>query len=286
MTHPALIPFDDFGGQGPLLHFAHANGYPPSAYRKMLSDLSTHFHVTAMHLRPLWSGSNPQEIEDWRPLSDDISRFFQERDFPPLFACGHSLGATSTLRLAIDKPAHFKALVLIDPVLFPPLMTIFSNLLYQSGLSYQLNPMARVACKRKVIFRDRAEMFEIYRKKHVFRKISDKSLGAYIDSLCCEQDGGYVSLCYSAAWEARIYVTGSRADQDIWNRLSTLKMPLMVIRGGDSNAFGKWSASLFKKRLPTAKMVTIPYSTHLAPLEYPEIVVEAMIDFFAETTER
>jgi len=30
----------EFGGSGPPLHFAHANGYPPGSYRRMLEPLT------------------------------------------------------------------------------------------------------------------------------------------------------------------------------------------------------------------------------------------------------
>ena len=38
------IPYVDFGGKGPVLHFAHANGYPPRIYRKLLQPFTAHFH--------------------------------------------------------------------------------------------------------------------------------------------------------------------------------------------------------------------------------------------------
>ena len=31
--------FKDFGGAGPLLHFANANGYPPAAYTPLFEGL-------------------------------------------------------------------------------------------------------------------------------------------------------------------------------------------------------------------------------------------------------
>ena len=34
-----MIPFTDFGGRGPEMHFLHANGYPPECYRPLLELL-------------------------------------------------------------------------------------------------------------------------------------------------------------------------------------------------------------------------------------------------------
>ncbi|MCP4427111.1 MAG: hypothetical protein GY803_21705 [Chloroflexi bacterium] len=47
------IPFLDFGSEGPILHFAHANAYPPGAYRQFVAALRSHFRVLAIEQRPL-----------------------------------------------------------------------------------------------------------------------------------------------------------------------------------------------------------------------------------------
>ena len=69
------IPFFDLGGAGLPLHFLHANGYPPECYKPLLELLQTQYHVFGMLLRPLWPGSNPNDIQDWKPFSDDLLRF-------------------------------------------------------------------------------------------------------------------------------------------------------------------------------------------------------------------
>ena len=55
-----MIPFQNFGGQGEVLHFAHANAYPPGCYQQLLKPFQKHFQVIAMHQRPLWPESEPE----------------------------------------------------------------------------------------------------------------------------------------------------------------------------------------------------------------------------------
>lgn len=285
MNNPACIPFEDFGGVGLPLHFAHANGYPPGSYQPMLLHLTDNHHVYAMHMRPLWAGADPGLFRDWRPLANDIDRFLEQQQLAPVFSVGHSMGATSSLRLALAKPERFRALVLIDPVLMPPYMSVVANILFSLELSYRLNPFARGALKRRTVFESPQAMFENYRVKPVFSKLSDESLSAYVSAQACENPDGTVGLRYPAKWEARIYVTGSRADLALWRELSKLKPPLMIVRGEKSNAFSENSARLFNLRLPSARILTIPNASHLVPLEYPVEVAEAIIDFFKETIE-
>src|SRR3990170_3879263 len=112
------IPFLTVGANGFPLYFLHANGYPPGCYSPLLTCLSSRYQVIAMHQRPLWPDSNPQGIVDWRPLTDDFLCFLDERNARPVVAIGHSLGGIVSMRAALHQPERFRALVLIDPVLF------------------------------------------------------------------------------------------------------------------------------------------------------------------------
>jgi len=100
----SITQFIDFDGSGQALHFLHANGYPPECYRPLLTGLSAHYHVFAMHQRPLWSDSQPGSINDWHPLTDDLLRFLDEQNPGPLIGVGHSVGGIVTLRAALRQP--------------------------------------------------------------------------------------------------------------------------------------------------------------------------------------
>ena len=70
--------------------------------------------------RPLWPDSRPEDIEDWRPLTDDFLHFLDAHQTAPIACVGHSMGGIALLRAALREPERFKAIVLLDPVLFPP----------------------------------------------------------------------------------------------------------------------------------------------------------------------
>lgn len=63
------IPFEDYGGSGQALHFAHANAYPPGCYRQLLQSLAAKYRVTAIHIRPLWVGSRQEAFAHFRQKS-------------------------------------------------------------------------------------------------------------------------------------------------------------------------------------------------------------------------
>ncbi|KAF0108857.1 MAG: alpha/beta fold family hydrolase [Anaerolineaceae bacterium] len=277
-----MIPSLDFGGNGPALHFAHANGYPPECYRPLLAGLSAHYHVFAMRQRPLWPDSQPAAIKDWHPLTGDFFRFLDERNPGPVIGVGHSLGGIVTLRAALRQPERFRALVLMDPVLLPPAGIALMRLARAFGLSYRVHPLIRAAMNRRRVFSDRDEIIRGYRRKPVFRYMSDASLTAYAEGLTRPRPDGQLELAYSPEWEARIYVTGMWRDMDIWRGLPGLRVPLLIIRGAETDTFWARTGRLVERKQPQARVVSVDQSTHLVPLERPEEVSALILSFLSE----
>jgi len=219
-----IPPSLDFGGAGAPLHFLHANGYPPAAYQPLIDSLTTQYRVFGMTLRPLWKNSNPQELQDWHPLSEDLLRCLSARQENPVIGVGHSVGGIVTLRAALRAPERFRALVLLDPVLFVPPFLALWNLLRAVRLGNKLHPKISGALKRRRTFDDLEKVFRGYRSRPVFRYVSDEALRAYIRGITRPQGNDGYELAYSPEWEAHIYLTGLR-DFDLWKMLPALKFP-------------------------------------------------------------
>jgi len=275
------IPFLSLGESGFPLYFLHANGYPPECYRPLLAKLAAHYHVYSMHLRPLWQDSRPEEISDWLPLTDDFLRFMDEHQTGVSIGIGHSVGGIVALRAAIRYPERFRALVLIDPVILPPYVIRTWQVVHALGLSYLVHPLVLPTRKRRRQFDDLERLFNGYRDKAVFRYMDDSALHAYIEGIACSGDQGF-KLCYSAEWEMRIYVTSMWRDMDIWRALSGLKVPLLIIRGAETETFWSSTAQKVLRKIPSARIVTIPKATHLVPLERPDEVFQGIQEFIQE----
>jgi pimeloyl-ACP methyl ester carboxylesterase len=276
------IPHFDLNGTGMPLHFLHANGYPPACYKPLLELLKREFHVFGMLLRPLWPDSNPGDIKDWNPFTDDLLRFLSSRETAPVIGVGHSIGAIVTLRAALRDPGKFRALVLIDPVLFPPRRLISWNFIRAIGLGHRLHPMIAGSLKRRRTFDDLDTVFRRYRNREIFRYMSDENLRIYIEGITRPTNGGY-ELVFSPEWETRIYFTGLR-DFDLWRDLPKLQVPTLFVRGAETDIFWEEAAKLVKRKQPRAKMETLERSTHLLPLECPKEVFD-IIQSFLKTLE-
>ena len=273
-----MIPFVAAGTAGPNLSFAHANGYPPAAYQPLLALLGAQHRVYALAQRPLWPGADPQQFKNWSLLAHDLLQFLDERSTPRVVGVGHSLGAIATLLAALQRPAAFSAIVLLDPVLPPPL-----NLLQWVGAKLVGLPRTRAlsasARRRRTTFSSAQEMFTNYRSKPGFARLSDAALQAYVSALAGPGVAGTVELTYPAAWEEKIYST---LPDNLWRKLALLQVPLLVVGGAESDTFTSASAQALARRMPHTAIRSVPDAGHLVPLERPAAVAALISDFVAQ----
>jgi pimeloyl-ACP methyl ester carboxylesterase len=275
-----MIPSLDFGGAGQDLWFLHANGYPPDCYRPLLGRLSETFRVRAMLQRPLWPGSDPLEIDDWLPLSTDLIGFLDQQQALPIMAVGHSLGAIVILRAALRSPELFRSVVLIEPVLFLPSRIREWGEMRTTGQADRL-PLVLQARNRRQSFDDLERLFEAYRGRQNFRYLDDSALRILIKALTCPSTDGTYRLCYSAAWEERIYLTGIWRDMDIWTELPSLRVPTLIIGGDETDTFLPEQAQEVVKVQPATRIATVEKATHLVPMERPDEVGAIILDFLS-----
>jgi pimeloyl-ACP methyl ester carboxylesterase len=268
-----MIPSLDLGGAGPDLHFANANGYPVGAYRRLLATLTPRYHVQAMVARPLWAGSQPEALESWEPLVDDLVQYLDERGARGWIGVGHSLGAVVSAAAALRRPELFRALVLIEPVFVRPSVLALYAVFQKLGLAARVHPLVPGARRRRRAFESAEAMFARYRRAPVFAGLDDDALRDYTTAaLRPGADGassGGLALAYSPEWEARVYETGPL---NLWGRLHQLKLPVLAIRGANTDTFSRAGVRALRRRLPQAEIVEVAAAGHLLPLEKPEEV--------------
>jgi len=201
------IPFHDFGGHGPLVLLAHANGFPPPAYRRFVAPLTDRHHVVGIYQRPFWPGARTEDLADWHPLGADILRLLDDLGAAEAIGIGHSLGGVATMYAAIERRRAFRALVLIEPVFLPP--DLLDAIRREPETAIDRLPLCRIALNRRRRWPSRAAAFEHWRSKPVFAGLADDVLWDYVHGAVREAAGGSgeVELVCPPEWEAHIHLT-------------------------------------------------------------------------------
>lgn len=264
MTHS--IPYIDFGGNGRILHFAHPNAYPPAGFRQFLEPLTENFHVYAVAHRPLWPGSQPEEMTDWTVIADDLIRFFDQMGWQQVIGVGHSLGAVATLYAAVARPDLFSHLILIEPVFLPPQIL---QMVAQNPDAGVFNAMVAGALKRRNHWESREAAFVRFRRKLVFKQFSDEALWDYVNSATRPTAKGDFELVYPREWEARFY---SMPPQEVWQAIPQVTQPTLAIRAEASDTLFPQAWQLWQEVQPHATFVEVPDCGHMLTLERPSPV--------------
>jgi pimeloyl-ACP methyl ester carboxylesterase len=276
---PATPPdaaWTEWGGAGPVLHFAHANGFPAASYRSLIEQLTGSFQVVSMDARPLWSDSDPAELADWRPLVNDLVVGLGGRGLRGVVGVGHSLGGTLSALAAAADPSLFAALVLVDPVIFTGLRSRLWRLAKRLGRAHRLH-LVRGARGRRELWPDRAAVRAAYRAKPTFASWRDRAFDDYLEAGFVAAAGGGVRLRYPRSWEARIFEV---CPADLWLRLRTIRVPVLFLRGETSDTFLESAARRAMREIRRARVEVVAGTSHLLPMERPETVAAA-IDGFA-----
>ncbi|MCU0234925.1 MAG: alpha/beta hydrolase [Thermoanaerobaculales bacterium] len=270
---PPREAWTEWGGEGPLLCFGHANGFPPETYRLLLGALTASFRVTSFAARPLWPGADPAAAGSWRDLADDLRGELVRRGAHGAIGAGHSLGSVLAVLAAAAEPGLFRALVLVDPVIFSGAHSLFWGAFKGLHLGHRL-PLIRSARRRRERFPDRDAVRAAWSGRSVFGSWLPEVLEDYVRSGTVEDPNGGVTLRYPKAWEARIF---ELTPASVWRELRRIELPMLVLRGEGSDTFLEAAADRLGRELPSATVVELSGCSHFAPMERPQAVAGAVV---------
>ena len=272
---PQKIPTLDLGGSGSLIFFAHANGYPPLAYRALLEPLTATHHVVAGLHRPLWPESDsPVSLKSWDVFGEDVGAALKQLDEPAI-CIGHSMGSAALVMAAAQKLAPISGLVLIEPVLMPP--AYYRMLRMFRWLARRRVPLIRRTLQRQTQWPSRQHAYDHFRPKSVFKRIGDEALWDYVNHGLIDSESGQVELAFSREWEAAVYLRA----QSIWHLLEKLDVPVLAVRGGDSNTLDEANWQRWQRQSPQHDDREVPGTRHLVPFEKPESLRQMIRDGLA-----
>ena len=254
------------------LVFAHANGYPPEAYRSLLEPLTDDFDVYTVEHRPFWSNQHPPKFLPWTQYSADLIDSLDASVSGPVVLVGHSMGAAISLQVAMARPDLCSKLVVIDPVLVP-WGWWFVNQVLMRGLGRDL-PMVTKAQNRPHEFSGYQEAFDFYRSKRPFGGISDEVLWDYVRAGHASSDDGSIVLRWSGAWEACVY----RSAPSFMGSLRKIHKPICGIVGDASSVVRPLVKRRWQRVMPQLELHTLE-GGHLIPLEKPETCSELIKQF-------
>ena len=244
----------------PVIHFAHANGFPSGTYNKLFELLGPEYSVISID-RLGHSARYPVD-DNWVSLTGELIQHIEDNSDGPVIGLGHSLGAILNFRAAYEKPSLFQQIIMLDPPLVYGPFALFLAAVKKLRLAGRMGPAA-VTKGRREEWPSRGEAKAHLRGKALFSRFDPDCFSDYIENGMVETPSG-VRLSFDPKVEVDIFKTTPH-DMHRFNPGMSIPGSLVV---GEQSEFRRFVGGFaLKHRL---YFECFAGGSHLFPLEYPE----------------
>ena len=253
--------------------FVHANGFNAMTYRTLLAPLSGSLRIWAPDLRGHGGTSLPTDRagrRHWHDHRDDLIALLEALDGPPVVLAGHSMGGTSALLAAAERPERIAGMVLFDPVIWSRLTVAAFQLPIFDRLASRI-PLVRNALRRRAVFESREQALAAYAGRGAFKGWPEMVLADYLTDGLVEAANGFALSC-DPAWEASNY---SAQSHDPWRALKRLNRPVRVLKAETGSTC---HLTQTPRGLPHVTVEIVPGGTHFFPMLKADVARDALFD--------
>lgn len=249
----------------PIIHFAHANGFPAKTYSKLFSFLEDEFEINYLTRH----AHNPKfpVTDNWERLRDELRDEIKTRYTQKIIGIGHSLGGVLHLLVAAENPELYRQIILLDAPIISRLSSAAIRVLKRMNMIDKFTP-SRMTRFRRASWKTKADALEHFRGKEKFLKFDADVLHDYVEHGTIENETG-VKLFFDPKIEAKIYRT---LPHNLPNLRGKLKIPVAYIGGTHSREGELARLSFMRKHFPISFYSVA--GSHLFPLEKPRETAE------------
>lgn len=259
--------------QKPLIHFAHANGFPSLTYRYLFELLSDEFDI--VYIPQLGTHPNYPVDEHWQSLTqqviDNIKKELAKREQKNVIGLGHSLGALCTLQACYREPQLFSQVIALDPPMMHGYYAMAVHWAKQNSpqLLDRLTP-AGLSSRRRDVWESRQHAHDSLRPKAFYKNFDERCFADFMqagfDKLADEQ----VTLAIPKAVEVAVFRTNPSL---FWLKPNyPPAVPVTQIVGEDSLFYQRGFPQKIKAQMGID--FEVHQGGHMFPLEYPDSTVE------------
>jgi pimeloyl-ACP methyl ester carboxylesterase len=256
----------EWPGEDPPFLFAHATGFHGRCWDRIIRMFPRR-HCLALDARG-HGCSGPAELPyHWRIFGRDLTAVAEHWDVREAIGIGHSSGGHTTVQVAALRPQTYRALLLLDPTIFP--LEFYGT----------APPDASFTLRRRAVWASPGEMFERFKTRLPFARWRPEILRDYCNFGVLPHDGKFVLACPPAV-ELSIYLNSREPASNIYAEVAQLPHPVEVMRAGRERQHETFDLAAsptavdLASRFAHGRDVLLPEATHFIPMEAPETVAE------------
>jgi len=253
-------------GADPVILFAHATGFHGRCWDRII-QMFPERHCLAVDARGHGRSSKPEPPCHWRDFGRDLVAVAEHWDLRGAIGVGHSMGGHITTQVAALRPETYRALLLVDPTIFP-----------QDYYGTE-PPDAHFTLRRRNVWSSPEEMFERFRNRMPFANWRPEILRDYCEYGLLPNNGEFVLACPPAV-EASIYLNSKEPGSNIYPEVAMVRHPVVVLRAGKTRNPETFDLSAsptapdLASHFACGREIVLPGASHYIAMESPEKVAE------------
>lgn len=242
----------------------HGSNQSAHSFDLVSLQLADRFHVFALDQRGHGDSEWCRDADySSEAMGLDAAAFIDAMGLDQLIVVGHSMGGQNAMRLTLSHPERVTKLVLVD--IGPEVSTEGAK------------TIRRFVTETREFdnidhFVARVQKYDPYRsREHIERTVKYNMLQRADGKFVSKHDHG-----------ERLKATGEhrqRGDRFTLDDVADLPMPLLLIRGADSNILTAEAAVRFAEAVPDGRLVTVPNAGHNVHGQNTPAFLDAVVPF-------
>jgi len=269
----AELPYLYYEGIKPQMLFAHATGFLPWLWHPIIEALTPHKEAWAPYICNYRDCDPESGGLSWDVIARDLISFCSSQNIVDNLAVGHSMGATVLTIASALFGLQPRGMILIEPIFLP-------EEFYALDIKLKDHPLASQSIKRKNNWKDEHAALEYLKSKSLFAGWDEQMLRFYLKYGMEKQAEGNLTLTCAPRNEAALFMGGKSTNP--WPLLRKLTCPVLILEGEQSANKAFVDLSRAVSLLANGKLLSIPGTGHLIPMQKPKEVAKIIKEFLAD----
>ena len=257
----------------PPLLMLHATGLCAWPWKPVARRLAQHYRVLAFDQRGHGDTDKSDKGYKFEYAGEDLAAIVEAMDIDSPRVIGHSSGGLAAIIASKLLPGRFDRVVLVE--------TRVSNDA-PSGPSQDLARRAERTRMKRAVWESREVMFDAYRTRAAFKDWEDEPYRQFIEGGTRLLPDGRAELKCLPETEATFY--GMRDDLQVEQYLNELPGDWLLLLADypGSQRLDDPGVQRFSELVSGSVVKPMGKGSHFLPMEYPNDVLNAIIDWFGD----